>query len=231
MDRPYIICHMLVSGNNKISGSFMYTPETAGLIAEYGRIDRAFNAKAWLCGKTTMEEFSGGKRPYLDKVTVKHLRSDFIAIKDAFQYVVVIDPKGEVGYEKAYLEKGGQKSYIIVVLTESIKDAAIAHLQELGISYIFAGEEKLDLGLAMHKLKSLFKIDMLISHGGGYTNGTLLKAGLIDELSLIRVPVIEHNKNEVALFGNEEIPQPVFLLKSSEKLCNHGEWLRYFIKR
>lgn len=37
MDRPYIICHMLVSKDNKISGGFMFTPEAAGLIGDYGR--------------------------------------------------------------------------------------------------------------------------------------------------------------------------------------------------
>ena len=54
---------MLVSYDNKITGGFMFSPETSGLIGEYGRIDREFNAQAWLCGKTTMEEFTGGLQP------------------------------------------------------------------------------------------------------------------------------------------------------------------------
>ena len=230
MDRPYIICHMLVSYNNKISGGFMFTPEVAGLIAEYGRIDKEFNAKAWLCGKTTMEEFTGGKQPNLNFGTAKYPRTDFVAKKDAGQYVVVTDPKGELGYEKAYLDKSGRKSYIIELLTYGVSDEYVAYLRKMGISYIFSGEKELDLALAMQKLKSLFGIKLLVSHGGGYTNGTFLKAGLIDELSLVRVPLVEDNDKEVSLFGKEEAQQSLFELKSAEKLENGGEWLRYLIK-
>lgn len=229
MDRPYIICHMLVSYNNKITGGFMFSPETAGLISEYGRIDREFNAKAWLCGKTTMEEFTGGLQPD-GAIKVKFSKEDYVAKKDAGQYVVVTDAFGEIGYAKPYLEKGGRKSYIIELLTYGASDEYVAYLRKMGISYIFAGEKELNLALAMQKLKSLFGIKLLVSHGGGYTNGTFLKAGLIDELSLVRVPLAEDNDKEVSLFGKEEVPQPLFELKSAEKLENGGEWLRYLIK-
>lgn len=229
MDRPYIICHMLVSYNNKISGGFMFTPEAAGLIAEYGRIDREFNANAWLCGKTTMEEFTGGLQPD-GTIKAKFSKEDYVAKKDVGQYVVVTDAMGEIGYAKPYLEKGGRKSYIIELLTYGVSDEYVAYLRKMGISYIFAGEKELNLALAMQKLKSLFGIKLLVSHGGGYTNGTFLKAGLIDELSLVRVPLVEDNDKEVSLFGKEEVQQSLFELKSAEKLGNGGEWLRYLIK-
>lgn len=207
----------------------MYSPETMSLIGEYGRIDRQFKAQAWLCGKTTMEEFTGGLSPdYEDNK--KFPKEDFVAQKDAGQYVAVIDAQGEIGYEKPYLEKGGRKSYIIELLTDSASYSYIADLRKKGISYIFAGNKKLDLNLAMQKLKSLFGIDLLISHGGGYTNGSLLRAGLIDELSLVRVPLIEDNEKEISLFGEEKVTQTSFELKSAEKLENGGEWLRYLIK-
>lgn len=229
MDRPYIICHMLVSYDNKITGGFMFSPETSGLIGEYGRIDREFNAQAWLCGKTTMEEFTGGLQPD-GTIKAKFSKEDYVAKKDVGQYVVVTDAMGEIGYAKPYLEKGGRKSYIIELLTYGVSDEYVAYLRKMGISYIFAGEKELNLALAMQKLKSLFGIKLLVSHGGGYTNGTFLKAGLINELSLVRVPLVEDNDKEVSLFGKEEVPQPLFELKSAEKLGNGGEWLRYLIK-
>ncbi len=230
MNRPYIICHMLVSYNNKISGGFMFSPEAAGLIGDYGRIDREFNARAWLCGKTTMKEFTGDIKPDISHLDAQYPRTDFVADKNAAQYVVVTDPLGELGYEHNYLEKGGRKSFIIELLTQAVSDAYITYLRDLGISYIFAGEKELDLNKATQKLKTLLGINTLVSHGGGYTNGTLLRAGLIDELSLVRVPLVEDNDNEVSLFGKEDVPQPLFELKSAEKLENGGEWLRYLIK-
>ena len=208
----------------------MLTPEAAELIGEYGRIDREFNAKAWLCGKKTMEEFIQNKQPNLNNVIEKYPRTDFVAQKDVSQYVVVIDPKGELGYEKSYLDKGGRKSYIIEVLNGEVSDRYIAYLKNMNISYIIAGEKELDLNLSMKKLKTLFGIELLISHGGGYTNSRLFEAGLIDELSLVRVPLIEDNDKEISLFGSKEMQQSIFTLKSIKKLGNSGDWLRYLIK-
>lgn len=230
MNRPYIICHMLVSYNNKISGGFMFAPETAGLIGDYGRIDKGFKARVWLCGKTTMEEITGRLQPDSIECRTRYPRTDFVAVKDAAQYVAVTDPRGELGYENACLEKGGRKSHIIELLTDAVSDAYLAYLRKMKISYIFAGKKELDLTLAMQRLKSLFGFELLISHGGGYTNGRLLRACLIDELSLVRVPLLEDNDKEVSLFGNEKIPQTSFELKSAERLENGGEWLRYLIK-
>lgn len=74
---------------------------------------------------------------------------------------------------------------------------------------------------------------MLVSYDNKITGGFMFSpevTGLIDELSLVRVPLVEDNDKEVSLFGKEEVPQPLFELKSAEKLGNGGEWLRYLIK-
>lgn len=229
MDRPYIICHMLVSYDNKITGGLMFSPETSGLIGEYGCINREFNAQAWLCGKTTMEEFTGGLQPD-GTIKAKFSKEDYVAKKDVGQYVVVTDAMGEIGYAKPYLEKGGRKSYIIELLTYGVSDEYVAYLRKIGISYIFAGEKELDLNLSMKKLKTLFGIELLISHGGSYINSRLFEAGLIDELSLVRVSLIEDNDKEISLFGSKEMQQSIFTLKSIKKFGNSGDWLRYLIK-
>lgn len=228
-DRPYVICHMLASSNNKISGGFMASDETAALVAEYVRIDKEFKAAAWLCGKTTMEEFIRNLNPKPFFETPDVSREDFIARANAKEYVVVIDPAGELRYEKAFLERGGRRSHILAVLSRAVKNGYPAYLQKLGISYIFAGEKETDLPLAMQKLKFLFGVDVLVSHGGSYTNGRLLDAGLIDELSLIRVPVREENEKEVSVFGTSCTGRSVFTLQCRECLNGGGEHLSYLV--
>lgn len=74
---------------------------------------------------------------------------------------------------------------------------------------------------------------MLVSYNNKISGGFMFTpeaAGLIDELSLIRVSLIEDKDREVSLFGKEEVQQSLFELKSAEKLENGGEWLRYLIK-
>jgi riboflavin biosynthesis pyrimidine reductase len=49
------------------------------------------------------------------------------------------------------------------------------------VSYIFAGEQDLDLGLALEILNREQGIKRLPLEGGGVPNGAFLRAGLIDE--------------------------------------------------
>lgn len=55
------------------------------------------------------------------------------------------------------------------------------HLQEVGISYVFAGKDALDVRLALHKLKTIFGIDTLMITGGGIVNRSFLQAGMIGQ--------------------------------------------------
>ncbi len=48
-----------------------------------------------------------------------------------------------------------------------------------------------DLKLALHKLQAIFGINKVRIDGGGKVNGSFLKAGLIDELSLVIVPIAD----------------------------------------
>lgn len=52
----------------------------------------------------------------------------------------------------------------------------------------------------MEKLKELFSIDKLMLEGGGFLNDSFLNEGLIDELSLILVPIVDGGSNSVTLF-------------------------------
>jgi hypothetical protein len=51
-----------------------------------------------------------------------------------------------------------------------------------GVSYIFAGEQELDLGLAPEILNRELGIERLLLEGGGGSNGAFLRAGLTDEI-------------------------------------------------
>ena len=59
------------------------------------------------------------------------------------------------------------------------------------ISYIFAGKEELDFQLAVEELGKLFPIQTIMLEGGGHINGSLLNEGLIDELSLLLLPLAD----------------------------------------
>ncbi|TWD93408.1 riboflavin biosynthesis pyrimidine reductase [Neobacillus bataviensis] len=240
MERPYIICHMLTSLDGKIIGDYLKDERGAYFTDEYEKIQGRYGCKAWMCGRITMEEhFTFGHQLDLKEDNIPTIpRTDYVANKDAKSYVIAVDPSGKLGWTEnsiAPWNEDRSEDHIIEVLTEQVSDAYLAHLKNIGISYIFAGKERLNFTVVMEKLKKLFSIEELMLEGGGFLNGSFLNEGLIDELSLILVPIADGASNSVTLFETSSFltnRHPVnFFLKEVEKLDDCGLWLKYVTKR
>nr|WP_263326922.1 RibD family protein [Neobacillus sp. Marseille-Q6967] len=237
-ERPYIICHMLTSLDGKIIGEYLIEERAAYFRDLYEKIHDRYGGKAWMCGRVTMEEhFTFGNQLDLKEKNIPPIpRTDYVANTDTKTYAVAVDPSGKLGWTKNYItDDYGLGDHIIEVLTEQVSDVYLAHLQKLGISYIFGGKERLNFTVVVEKLKSLFSIDQLMLEGGGFLNGSLLNERLIDELSLILVPIADGASNSVTLFETSSFltnQHPVnFFLKEVEKLDDGGLWLKYVTKR
>jgi riboflavin biosynthesis pyrimidine reductase len=76
------------------------------------------------------------------------------------------------------------------VLTHQVDSRYLSYLQSVGIPYIFAGEDEIDVPEALMKLKTYFGIEHLLLEGGSIINGAFQRAGVIDELSLVVDPVV-----------------------------------------
>ena len=232
MNRPYVICHMLTSLDGKIDGSFMSAPETKPTAAEYGRLRGVFQCQATMYGTTTMEEvYAEGRAPALAPNSTCYPREDYVAQSDVDNYIVSADPEGMLGWSSKYIEKKGRpRAHVIEVLTGQVSDAYLAYLRGFDISYIFAGDKELDCTLALRKLKELFRIDRLMLAGGAVMNASLLREGLIDELSVLVAPVVDGG-NGAALFRSGGIlpdqAPAAFTLKEVKRLEGNGLWLNY----
>lgn len=234
--RPRIICHMMTAVDGKITGPFMNTDIMEILGSEYERINELYKPDAWLCGRvTTDENFTFYKKPKLDHSIIEIPEGDYIARKDADMYYVSVDASGKIGWESNTLKyENRPPAHIIEVLTEKASLPYRAFLRSLQISYIIAGEDKLNCTLASQKLKTLFDINTLMVSGGGYINASFLNENLIDELSLVIAPLTDCSSDTVTLFERADyLPQKSvveFSLESMEKLKGDGIWLRYFVK-
>lgn len=195
MKRPYIICHMVVSLDGKVTGDFLYTPECEKGTEIYYEVNRNFSADAFACGRITMEEsFTQSYTPDLTPYENTEVpEGDHIADKKAKFFAVAFDRHGKLGWKSAKIvdnDPGYDGAHIIEVLLESTDKRYLAYLRKIGISYIFAGKEEMDLSLAAEKLGSLFGIQKLLLEGGSVLNGAFLRADLVDELSLVYVPLV-----------------------------------------
>mgnify|MGYP001067638707 CR=1 FL=1 len=231
MERPYVICHILSSLDGKITGPFMGTEAVGALGGEYGKYRTKMNAGALLYGTATTKEFTGFRKPVLEE-TEEVPEGDFVANDKADQYFVSVDVDGEIGWESGtFCNKGRAPAHVIEVLTASTPAAYKACLRKTGVSYIIAGEEKLDCETAMRKLYELFHIEKLLICGGGMVDWSFLQAGVVDEFSLFLAPVTDGGLGSASVFT--QIPsltegKPVeFLLREAEQLGDGGLRLNY----
>ena len=225
--KPYVICHMLGSVDGRIKQNIWgfknhhkYFEETASKI----------KADAWLVGRVTMEEFSSKRKPSFSKKRVIVPKVDFVG-KKSKTYAVVIDPSGKCFWDSNMVST----EHVIEVLTEKVPSAYLQHLQEKKVSYVFGGKESLDLALVLTKLRKLFDIKTLRIDGGGHVNGSFLKAGLIDEFSLVLAPLADGTIGQPTVFeaekgfGKRKATQ--FILKSVKRIYKDFLWLRYEVTR
>lgn len=101
--------------------------------------------------------------------------------------------------------------------------------------FIFAGEDGLDLPHALDILGSEFGIKAVSLQGGGIINGAFLKAGLIDEISILIYPGIDGLSGIPSIFESVGAPDNLpaqgqsLELKSVRQLGEGVVWLRYSV--
>ena len=222
-----MICHMLGSVDGRIKQNIWgfknhhkYFEETAEKI----------KADAWLVGRVTMQEFSSKRKPKRAKKRVAIPKTDFVGMKSK-TYAVVIDPSGKCFWDSNMVST----EHVIEVLTEKVSSSYLQHLQEKKVSYVFGGKESLDLAVVLTKLHELFDIKTLRIDGGGHVNGSFLKAGLIDEFSLVLAPVADGTIGQPSVFEVEEgfgrRKATQFILKSVKRIYRDFLWIRYEVAR
>ena len=225
--KPYVICHMVASVDGRTLIS-RWRPEDPSRRELFERLHERLAVDAWLIGRITGQEYAK-RDAYPDHTAQRYAREPWFARRDAAAYGIVLDPYGKIAWGRGDIGDDP----IVVVLTETVSDAHLAGLREDGVSYIFAGEEELDLGLALEILNRELGLERLLLEGGGGSNGAFLRAGLIDEISLAICPAIDGAKGAPSIFDSSDkdagIPAPIraMILASTEVLEGGAVWLRY----
>jgi riboflavin biosynthesis pyrimidine reductase len=228
--KPHVICHMLASVDGRVLGH-RWRPKGNGVPGLYERLHDEIGCDAWLVGRVTGGEFAKAKAPY-PPASAALAREDWFARRDAGAYAVVLDAHGKIAWGRADI--GGDP--IVAVLTKAVPDAHLAGLRADGVSYVFAGERELDLAATLETLNRALGVNRLLLEGGGVANGAFLRAGLVDELSLVICPMVDGARGAPCVFDSTEaeagVAAPVtrMRLTSSEALEAGAVWLRYAIE-
>lgn len=226
--RPYVTLHSLCSIDGRIKSTRWALKNAVELFegpAAKIKVD------AWIVGRVTMEEFASHKPYKKRRGTFAIPKTDFIGAHKTKTYAVAIDPLGKCHWDTNMVTT----EHVIEVLTEAVSGEYLDHLRSKNVSYIFAGKKSIDLKVALQKLRKLFGIKRVRVDGGGKVNGSFLKAGLIDEISLLIVPRADGSLETPTVFdaevGHTKRRATKVALKSVKRLPQSVLWLRYLVER
>jgi riboflavin biosynthesis pyrimidine reductase len=228
--KPHVICHMVASLDGRTLSS-RWRPEGAAASGLFERLHEELGGDAWLVGRVTGQEFAK-RKGYPAHTDKTFPREAWFARRDTKAYGIVLDAHGKIAWGRSDI--GGDP--IVVVLSQRVSDAHLAGLRDEGVSYIFAGEADLDLGLALEIVNRELGVNRLLLEGGGAANGAFLRAGLVDEVSLVLCPAVDGATGAPSVFDSSESqagqPAPIktIVLESSQVLDGGAMWLRYRLR-
>ena len=117
------------------------------------------------------------------------------------RWLVVIDSRARVRWTTN--EMNGTR--LAVLLSRKTPAAYRRFLREHDVPYLEAGENRVDLGRAIHRLGETFGIDCVVSEAGGVLNGVLLRSGLVDEIDIQFLPVVVGRARAPAMFEGYDL--------------------------
>ncbi len=234
MTKPHVICHMTSSVDGRVKTRRWSPIEGANPVeAAYEAVHGKLGGDAWICGRVTMAGYATGKAPpTYDGPAIP--RETYVAERDAAGYAIGLDAHARMNWGERNDITG---DHVVMVLTERVGDAHLAALRRAGVSYIFGGEESLDIPRVVGTLAETFGIKRLLVEGGGRINGSFLRAGLIDELSLLLAPAVDGLMGIPAVFDYEGAPDDAtakgftLALRSCQPMDGGIVWLRYDVGR
>ena len=226
-ERPYIICHMMGSVDGRIQSKRWPLKNASRIFEDNGE---KIKSDGWIVGRKTMSEFSS-KKPRRPRTGVfKVPKTDFVAPHEQKTYAVALDFSGKLSWDSGHVDT----EHVISVLSERVPSEYLDYLKSRGVSYIFGGRNALDLHRVVHKLYKLFGIRRIMVQGGGGNNGSFLKAGLVDELSLLLVPIADGSMQTPTVFDAVDADARSvarhLTIKSLKRLPDDVIWLRYMVE-
>ena len=221
---PRVIIHSGIS----VDGRMDFGIGDIGLY--YGLAER-FGAEAMLSGSETILAAYDGRNMLEGEAEPP---SQPPAGKESHPWLVVVDSHGRINNWAQIRREPYWRDVIVLCSRVTPRD----HLEKLrmqNIPLIIAGEEHVDLRSALEELNTGYGVQILRVDSGGRLNGALLRAGLVNEVSLIFNPCLVGGTTPSSVFvapdltSNENII-PVKLVHM-ELLDGGAVWLKYEVSR
>jgi len=105
----------------------------------------------------------------------------------ARRLLVVVDSRGR-GRNWPFLQKQPYWRDVVALCSGTTPQSHLEYLDREHVAYIVTGEEHVDLRAALEELNVRYGVQKVRVDSGGILNGLLLRAGLVDEVSVLIDP-------------------------------------------
>ena len=225
MNRPYIICHMMMSLDARIDCKM--TESLKGTEDYYKTLD-SFDTFTHVSGRVTAETELGciGKYQYKEEDSIN--KETFYKDKDSKGYEIIMDTKGTLLWNN----QENEEVPILVLTSEKANKKYLENLKNNHISYVVSGKNKIDLKRSVEILFKEFNVKKMVVVGGGHINASFLNEGLLDEISVLLGAGIDGRKGMISVFdglnSNKEVTQ--LKLEDVKVFKSDAVWLKYKVQ-
>jgi 2,5-diamino-6-(ribosylamino)-4(3H)-pyrimidinone 5'-phosphate reductase len=223
--RPYVILHNAVSLDGYVTGFDV----DLGL---YYELASTWEEDATLAGCDTLLTGLAAERIEPDREEEPEGSSGAAetAPEGTLPLLAVPDSRGRLRSWRYLIEQPFWRAGVALCSTATPQEH-LEYLERRHIDRIVAGEDHVDLGRALEQLHSRYGVDKIRVDSGGTLNGLLLRAGLVDEVSLLVHPVLVGGPGRIPFFSPAERvsrkDRISMELTHEEKRGGGLVWLRY----
>jgi len=196
----------------------------------YYELASRWNADAMLSGSETMlAAEDSGMEPEPETYTPP---AEFHPL--AVPRLVVVDSRGRIRNWNSLRSQPFWRE-VTVLCSHATPQDYLDYLNRRSIPFIVAGQEKVDLRAALEELNSRFGVQSVRVDSGGILNGALLRAGLVDEVSLLIDPCLVGGTSLRTWFVAPDLTSPEGITRlrliHCEQVKENVVWLKYEVVR
>jgi 2,5-diamino-6-(ribosylamino)-4(3H)-pyrimidinone 5'-phosphate reductase len=219
---PRVILHNAVS----LDGRIDWFPAD---IAKFYELASSWKEDATLAGADTLiKAYPEEKTEPEDAEAFEHEKND---ANDTRPLLVIPDSRGRLRHILPLLRHEPYWRDMVILAAGKTPKSYLEYLHKRNIKHIIAGEDYVNFPRALDELNVHFGIKIIRVDSGGTLNGMLLRAGLVNEVSLLIHPNLVGGISSRSMYRAPDLitSSGVLDLKliNLEKIANDLVWLRY----
>lgn len=220
--RPRVIIHNTVSVDGRMD---WFQPD----IGLYYRLVSRWEEDATLAGSNTI--LAGDVPEEESDESPKPWKAD---PDDTRPLLVVPDSRGRVRTWD-FLRQAGYWRDVVALCSRTTPGSYLGYLRERQVQHITAGDDQVDLAVALEELNARYGVKVVRVDSGGTLSGVLLRAGLVDEVSVLVSPSLVGGTTPRSIFHAPDLTSADGVVELSlvhvERLESDAVWLRYEVTR